>query len=869
MYTIQVSDANGCNATSTSIITQPPILTISNATFTNPTCLGMNDGTITVVAAGGTPAYTYTLSPGAVVAANGQFNNLIAGTYTIVVSDAYNCTVSTVLNLSPPALNFTMNTLSNLYCNCAGSVEIVNIGGGVAPYNYTINPVANQPTPGTFDNMCGGNYTITVTDINSCSGSTVIIANQIQLSNTSTNSQCNGVDNGSIICTPALGAPPYTFTLNPGNIINGTGIFNNLAAGIYTIGVVDANLCTNSIIDTLTDINNINLTTNLDTIICGVQGPSYFFPNGGAGGGAYTYTVMPGNIVQNVNLYTNLNAGNYTVTISNPAGCIKVAPFDIIQLSGLLPTAVNSAVQDESCYMAGDGAIDIIPANPFGLTYQWNNNMVTQDLVNITSGSYTVKISDINGDCTVLNSSVNFLGINCGTVSGHIFHDANSNCQQDPGENDANNVHLSLSNGALAVTNNAGDYQFSNVPYGSYSIAQNNNILLVPNACVQPGSVTVNALNNIIQNVDFKDSTMTYTDAAVQITCLPLVPGFNAGYSILVVNNSFNPVTGNLWFKLNNGLIFNSTYPANQGVYPLAGADSIIWNNINIPSYSFLVFYVDALTPANLPIGTLIQGDANFDVTNFPDYNLANHYSQFQSLVQGAFDPNNKSVNPIGEGPNGNITLQDSVLHYLIRFQNTGTDTAHNIFILDTLSDQLDISTLKITAFSHPYTIEILNGHILKFKFDHIMLPDSNVNEPLSHGYIAYSIQQKNTNQIGDVIHNTASIYFDFNAPIITNTTINTIAFPVLLNSQEYEKYFQVYPNPASDQLTVEFNSSSTTQTILTLTNTLGQVLKTVQSYTISGTNKIEFSIKELPKGMYLLKISNGKSQSMKKVVIE
>lgn len=869
-YTVVVSDANGCSVTSYAYLTQPTILTLPAATYTNPTCLGITDGTITVAAAGGTPNYLYALYPGNVVNANGVYTNLPAGTYTVIASDTYNCSVSTVFNLLPAGLNYTVNIISNLSCSCNGSVEVVNILGGAGPYTHSISPFANQPVPGTFDNMCSGVYTITVTDINNCSGTTVVNFSQIQINYTSTNSQCNGVNNGSITCTALFGVAPYTFTLNPGNVVNGTGIFSNLAAGTYTIDVADFNLCSNTITVTLTDLNNINVSANLDTIICGVQGFSQFFPNGGYGGGFYTYTINPGNIVQvNNNLFNNLNAGSYTLTVTNPAGCIKVTPFDIVQLSGLLPTAVTSTVYNESCNMAGDGAIDIIPVNPNGLTYLWNNNAVTQDLTNITSGQYTVKITDASGNCKEVSNTVTPIAANCGSVSGNIFHDANSNCIADAGETFPSNIHLTLSNGATAITNYNGDYYFSSVPYGTFAISQNISPLYAPNACIQPTSVTVSAANNIITNIDFKDTANILADASVQIFTSPLVPGFNATYQIFVFNNSMNPLIGNLWFKLNSNLILNSTFPANQGVYPTANGDSIVWNNVNITPNNYLVFNVDGNVPANIPLGTIISSDAYFEVTNFTDYNLANNYFINQSISQGAFDPNDKSVNPVGEGPNGNITLQDSILNYLIRFQNTGTDSAHNIYILDTLSNKLDINTLQVTGFSHPYKVEIINSNILQFKFDNIMLPDSNTNGPMSHGYIAYSIEQTNTNQIGDVINNTANIYFDFNVPIITNTTINTIAFPTYLSSPEFEKYIHVYPNPATDKLSVEFNTNSSGQSSITLTNTLGQTVKTILANTINGKNTIELSVKELPKGLYLLKIMSGKSQSMKKVVIE
>ncbi len=869
-YTVLVIDASGCSATAMLNISEPMPLSYSNVNFSNPTCVGVTDGIITVTAIGGTPPTYYSILP--VVGIQNQpgiFSNLLSSQYTIVATDANGCIATTIVVLGLPSLNFSITTINNLSCTCVGSIGITNVMGGNAPFTYAISPAANQPIVGTFDNMCGGIYTITVTDANTCTGTSIFNFNQIQLTANSTNSQCNGVNNGSINCTALFGTPPYSFTLNPGNVINGIGVFNNLAAGTYTIHVSDANLCSNTITSIIIDTSQIIVSViGIDSIICGAGGNASFQAYGNAVG-PFTYTVQPGNIANNNGIFNSLNAATYTLTVSNIAGCVKSDTFDIVQVSAILPITVTSTVYDETCHLAGDGAIDIVPANPNGLTYLWNNGAIAQDLVNVNSGSYQVKISNANGDCLNVLNTVSAQGLNCGTISGNIYYDGNSSCINDANDYNLPNISVQLSNGALAFTNMSGNYQFSNVPYGNYSLTHNFNGFSAPNACAQPSALVLNAINNNLSNNDFKDTSNVAIDLGVYIYSNPIVPGFNTASHINVWNASANPQMFNLSFLLSNPLVLNVTMPMNQGVYPIANADSIVWSNVTINPYTNLSFHVISATPANIPLGTNIISTAEITPINFVDANPNNNVYSSPSVVVGAFDPNDKSVNPIGEGPTCKITLQDSILNYQIRFQNTGTDSAHNIYILDTLSDKLDIHTLKVTGFSHPYKIEILNGNILKFKFDNIMLPDSNVNEPLSHGYIAYSIEQKNTNQIGDVINNTAAIYFDFNAPIITNTTINTIAFPTNVTSQELDKEIKVYPNPAKDKLTIEFNSNSLDQSVVTLCNTLGQVVKTVIAKTTNGKNTIELTVKELPKGVYLLKLRQGKSQSMKKVMIE
>lgn len=148
-----------------------------------------------------------------------------------------------------------------------------------------------------------------------------------------------------------------------------------------------------------------------------------------------------------------------------------------------------------------------------------------------------------------------------------------------------------------------------------------------------------------------------------------------------------------------------------------------------------------------------------------------------------AFDPNDKSASPLGVGPFREVPA-DTTLSYLIRFQNTGTDTAFNVVLIDTLSPNLDLSTLRPGSSSHPYKWEIYEQGILRFTFNDILLPDSTTNEVASHGFIAYEIQPRTGILPGQVIENKAGIIFDFNAPIITNTVIHTIAKPVHISNQ-------------------------------------------------------------------------------------
>ncbi len=155
------------------------------------------------------------------------------------------------------------------------------------------------------------------------------------------------------------------------------------------------------------------------------------------------------------------------------------------------------------------------------------------------------------------------------------------------------------------------------------------------------------------------------------------------------------------------------------------------------------------------------------------------------SEILDSYDPNDKQVVPFGL-TNENLIEKTTELDYTIRFQNTGTIEAVNIVVLDTLSEFLDIETIRLGMVSHDYKFFIdgdADTRVLRFQFDNINLPDSNSNEPASHGFIKFKIKQKANNRIGTVIKNRAAIYFDFNSPIITNTISNKVAVLPLRNN--------------------------------------------------------------------------------------
>lgn len=223
--------------------------------------------------------------------------------------------------------------------------------------------------------------------------------------------------------------------------------------------------------------------------------------------------------------------------------------------------------------------------------------------------------------------------------------------------------------------------------------------------------------------------------------------------------------------------------------------------------------------------------------------------------VIGSWDPNDKAASPKGfKDPH--YLKANTPIDYKIRFQNTGTDTAFNIVVRDSITENMDLATLKTGSSSHDYTFQIINQNIIEFRFDNIMLPDSNVNEPASNGFVNFSLDQVEDLPDGTVIYNQAEIYFDFNEPIITNEVFHTIGeefVPVSIASANTynELQVQVNPNPFKNRAYITFVAEGFKKASLTLYDLQGKPIDKIESH----DRYFQLNGSALTNGMYFYKI--------------
>ena len=238
----------------------------------------------------------------------------------------------------------------------------------------------------------------------------------------------------------------------------------------------------------------------------------------------------------------------------------------------------------------------------------------------------------------------------------------------------------------------------------------------------------------------------------------------------------------------------------------------------------------------------------------------------------GAYDPNDKSAQPEGYQSQHQIDTT-TIIDYKIRFQNTGNDTAFYVMIKDTLSPYLDPSSLQMGASSHPYTWTLQGDAVLKVTFPNIKLVDSTANEPLSHGFFRYSIRQTPNNPAGTVINNRAAIYFDYNPPIITNTTFHTISEDfvtiILTTEKRYQEEVEVtvYPNPFQEGTTLAVEGQEYESLTLHVYDVSGRVVQTLQA---TNSSVIKINRQHLAQGVYLYTLQgDGCPISTGKLVVQ
>ncbi|HNI03509.1 MAG TPA: T9SS type A sorting domain-containing protein [Flavobacteriales bacterium] len=333
-------------------------------------------------------------------------------------------------------------------------------------------------------------------------------------------------------------------------------------------------------------------------------------------------------------------------------------------------------------------------------------------------------------------------------------------------------------------------------------------------------------------------------DLAVDLTTTPARPIYRNWITVVCTNEGTLPADGELTLTLDAQQVYEDSYPAGNVV-----GNTVSWTLPLMQLGETFVAEVRVRTPNGTPLGTSLTYAAQ--VVAPSDAEPANNTDGFDHQVVGSFDPNDIAVHPALLS-SGDIA-QGTPVTYTIRFQNTGTWLAENVRIADVLPPLVRPGSFEFVASSHPCHAQLDNS-LLEFRFDNIMLPDSNANEPESHGWVMFRVTPQNFLQPGASVGNSASIFFDFNEPVITNTAVFSVELSTGVAEPPREE-LTLWPNPSTDVLHVSLPPATGPGARLSLVDMGGRTVRRVNT---TGQGTVEIPVANLPDGLYAVRLEGA-----------
>ena len=459
--------------------------------------------------------------------------------------------------------------------------------------------------------------------------------------------------------------------------------------------------------------------------------------------------------------------------------------------------------------------------------------------------------------------------LDCSGLQLNAFMDLNNNGTQDTGE-----VNFPLGTFSYQLNDNGNDIDVTS-PFGEYTIYDDNatnsydlSFSVLPEYAAYYG-VTTSSYANVsvvigggLQVYNFPVTvTQPYTDVATYI--IPLQqprPGFTYKEKVVYANLGNQTVaSGTVTFtKDANVVITNNTQ---TGTVANASGFTYDYSNLLPFEVRFMDVTMQVPTIPTVQLGQLLTNS----VTITPltgDIVPSNNANSSSQVIIGSYDPNDKMESRGSQILHSSFTAEDYLI-YTIRFENTGTASAVNVRIEDVLDAKLDENSIRMLASSHEYTMERMDTEV-KWFFDNIQLPVSVPDTQIGHGYVTFKIKPKSGYAIGDIIPNTANIYFDFNPAIVTNTF--TTEFVATLAVETFtESNISMYPNPAKDQVTISLDNTEEIIATINVIDVLGK-----QVIRLNKVNEITKSvdISSLNAGIYFIEIETQNKLEFKRKLI-
>lgn len=807
---------------------------------------------VTCTATGGTPPYTYHWSDysGTTITTTNVLPNNPGGGVSVLVYDANNDTCNNWVNTLAPFQIATSTTPDQ--CATGNGTITTTIVGGTAPYSYLWN---SGQTTANLTNLSVGTYSVTVTDALGCYSvrhTNIAYFSPISVTSSITPVTCG--NNGALTLTITNGTPPYSVVWNTTPVSTGTSL-SGLTAGIYRYSILDAAGCIKE--------GSVNVTGANAFAINFSHTPETCFNNNGsitatpAGGTApFTYDWSNGSTTQTI---SGLSRARYYVTVTDALGCQGVAYRD---LPRSIPfNATHTRTQPTACSPNGSATISLSGTPSLPVTYTWNTGATTSSVTGLGYQGYAWQVVDAAG-CMDQGDFEFIRPSNCFShLQGSAYYDGNLNCSFNWGLDQMFSTAIIQVNGNTMAFQN-GLFDYTTTSPGTFTVSHIPPVNFT-NYCPVGGTqtATLTGLGQTLTGVDFADDVIPgIFDLTVSGTNGPARPGMI--YQVIIsygnaanLQPGANPkvVYDNTLTLMSSSLIPTSFSPTTQ---------TIDWAMSLLPAQQGTIT-LRFLVPTTALPGSLISCIATID-PQAGDATPINNSTIVTRTVTAAYDPNEKVVIPAGP-----IAPTDSLLQYTVHFQNTGNDTAFVVEIRDTLDANLDLTTFRFLGASHAnYNWGVDTNRVLTVRWNNIQLPDSHISEPASHGMFFYEIEIERNLPSGTVIENSASIYFDFNAPIKTNTTETTILITGMADPAPAIS-LGLYPNPATGRVTLYMEGQEPGSMDIQVTDLSGKVHLQQSVQALSNTEEVDLNVQALSRGVYCVTLQQGGHRITRKLVLQ
>lgn len=581
----------------------------------------------------------------------------------------------------------------------------------------------------------------------------------------------------------------------------------------------------------------------------------------------------------------------------NSYGCLGSRPnptwfYLPISRAGNINLMIQQSTDISFMNTAGSLDVDYICYGPFTNPTTPCNGQLTADKIvscsfsasaneypvipNAQPGQYylimTTNFSNRAGFIKITEMSTTSGAINCSGLRLNAFLDMNSNGTQDTGEQNfpLGQFHYEMNQNGNPhhLIAPSGVYNIYDInPANSYNISYTINSNYTANYSVNPASYSnVNVVvGSGMQVYNFPVRvTNNYTDiATILVPTRQPRPGFTYTNRIIYTNLGTQTVaSGTLSFTKDARV----TITANSQTGTVTTPTGFTYNFTNLLPFEIRTINVTMQVPT---IPTVNLGDLltnSISITPLTgDVVPANNAASVSQIVIGSYDPNDKMEARGEQILHSSFTTND-FLTYTIRFENTGTASAINVRVNDVLDAKLDETSIKMESASHSYVMDRI-GNNINWRFDDIELPATSMNPIASNGYIQFKIKPKPGYAIGDIIPNTAAIYFDFNPPIITNTF--QTRFITVLALDEFENgSFVFYPNPASDFVTISLKDSTNSLSTITVYDVMGKMI--LQKKTIGTITSDTIDLSSVNPGIYFIEVqTENNTKVVKKLLVK